>query len=38
VEEGIELLADVNDDQLAWMRDWLEAARRLTDRHRQRLG
>jgi DNA-binding MarR family transcriptional regulator len=37
VEEGSELLADVNDDQLASMRDWLVAARRLTDRHRQRL-
>jgi DNA-binding MarR family transcriptional regulator len=37
VDDGTELLADVSDDQLAWMRDWLEAARRLTDRHRQRL-
>jgi DNA-binding MarR family transcriptional regulator len=37
VEEGNELLADVNDDQLARMRDWLVAARGLTDRHRQRL-
>jgi DNA-binding MarR family transcriptional regulator len=37
VADGTELLADVNDDQLAWMRDWLAAARELTDRHRQLL-
>jgi DNA-binding MarR family transcriptional regulator len=36
-EEGSELLADVSDDQVAWMRDWLAAARELTDRHRDRL-
>jgi DNA-binding MarR family transcriptional regulator len=37
VAEGVELLADVSDEQLAWMRDWLAAARELTDRHRERL-
>jgi DNA-binding MarR family transcriptional regulator len=37
VVDGSELLADVGDDQLAWMREWLVAARELTDRHRQRL-
>ena len=37
VEDGGELLADVSDDQLVRMRDWLVAARELTDRHRERL-
>lgn len=37
VTEGIELFADVTDKQLAQMRDWLVAARKLTDRHRARI-
>jgi DNA-binding MarR family transcriptional regulator len=37
VADGTELLADVSDEQLAWMRAWLASARELTDRHRQRL-
>ena len=38
VEEGKDLFADVTDEQVARMRDWLVAARELTDRHRQRIG
>jgi DNA-binding MarR family transcriptional regulator len=38
VEEGIGQLADATDEQLTQMRDWLVAARELTDRHRARLG
>ena len=37
VEEGSGLLRDVSDEQLARMRDWLVAARDLTDRHRARI-
>jgi DNA-binding MarR family transcriptional regulator len=37
VTEGSALLADVSDEQLARMRDWLVAARELTDRHRDRI-
>jgi DNA-binding MarR family transcriptional regulator len=38
VEEGSGLLRDVSDEQLVRMRDWLVAARELTDRHRARIG
>ncbi len=38
VKEGSALFADVADEQVAQMRDWLVAARELTDRHRQRIG
>jgi DNA-binding MarR family transcriptional regulator len=38
VKEGEALFADVADDQLTRMRDWLVAARELTDRHRDRIG
>jgi DNA-binding MarR family transcriptional regulator len=34
VEEGSALFRDASDEQLAQMRDWLVAARELTDRHR----
>ena len=37
VEEGSALFPDVTDEQLAQMRDWLVAARELTDRHRARI-
>lgn len=37
VTEGSQLLADVSDEQLARMRDWLIAARELTDRHRDQI-
>ena len=37
VTEGNALFADATDEQLAQMRDWLEAARQLTDRHRARI-
>jgi DNA-binding MarR family transcriptional regulator len=37
VEEGGRLLDDVKDEQLAQMRDWLTAARSLTDRRRERI-
>jgi DNA-binding MarR family transcriptional regulator len=36
-EEGSVLFADTTDEQLARMRDWLIAARELTDRHRLRI-
>lgn len=38
VREGSVLLADVTEEQLARMRDWLIAARELTDRHRGRIA
>jgi DNA-binding MarR family transcriptional regulator len=38
VQEGGALLADASDEQLARMRDWLVAARELTDRHRERIA
>lgn len=38
VEEGNDLFADLTDEQVAQMREWLVAARELTDRHRQRIG
>ena len=38
VEEGNALFADVADEQLGQMRDWLVAARELTDRHRDRIS
>ena len=38
VEEGSALFADVADEQLVQMRDWLVAARELTDRHRERIA
>jgi DNA-binding MarR family transcriptional regulator len=38
VKEGEALFSDVADDQLTRMRDWLVAARELTDRHRDRIG
>lgn len=38
VEEGNALFAGVADEQVAQMRDWLVAARELTDRHRRRIG
>jgi len=37
VEEGSVLFTDIPDRQLARMRDWLVAARELTDRHRSRI-
>lgn len=37
VQEGSVLLADVTEEQLTRMRDWLIAARELTDRHRERI-
>ncbi len=37
VTEGMALFADATDKQLAQMRDWLVAARELTDRHRDRI-
>jgi DNA-binding MarR family transcriptional regulator len=37
VEEGVELFADATDKQLVLMRDWLVAARALTDQHRERI-
>lgn len=37
VEEGTALFADATDKQVAQMRDWLLAARELTDRHRARI-
>jgi len=37
VKEGSALFADATDEQLAQMRDWLVAARKLTDRHRDRI-
>jgi DNA-binding MarR family transcriptional regulator len=38
VEEGNALFADVADEQLGQMRDWLVAARELTDRHCDRIS
>jgi DNA-binding MarR family transcriptional regulator len=38
VQEGSGLLADVTEEQLMRMRDWLIAARELTDRHRERIS
>ena len=38
VEEGTALFVDATDEQLGQMRDWLVAARELTDRHRARIG
>lgn len=37
VQEGVTLLADFSEEELARMRDWLVAARALTDRHRERV-
>jgi DNA-binding MarR family transcriptional regulator len=37
VEEGSALFAEATDKQVASMRDWLLAARELTDRHRARI-
>ena len=37
VEEGSALFPDATDDELIRMRDWLVAARQLTDRHRARI-
>lgn len=37
VTEGNALFDDASDEQLAQMRDWLVAARELTDRHRERI-
>jgi DNA-binding MarR family transcriptional regulator len=37
VEEGTALFAGATDKQIARMRDWLVAARDLTDRHRARI-
>jgi DNA-binding MarR family transcriptional regulator len=37
VEEGAALFEGTSDKQLARMRDWLVAARELTDRHRARI-
>jgi DNA-binding MarR family transcriptional regulator len=37
VSEGSALFVDASDKQLAQMRDWLVAARELTDRHRDRI-
>jgi DNA-binding MarR family transcriptional regulator len=37
-KEGSALFANASDKQLAQMRDWLVAARELTDRHRARIG
>jgi len=37
VTEGTTLFADVTDKQLGQMRDWLVAARELTDRQRARI-
>jgi DNA-binding MarR family transcriptional regulator len=38
VADGATLLAQATDQQIARMRDWLVAARELTDRHRARLA
>lgn len=38
VQQGNDLFADLTNEQVAQMRDWLVAARELTDRHRQRIG
>jgi len=37
VAEGTVLFAEVTDERLGEMRDWLVAARELTDRHRVRI-
>ncbi len=37
VREGSATLTDLSDDQIRLMRDWLLAARELTDRHRERI-
>jgi DNA-binding MarR family transcriptional regulator len=37
VEEGSALFGGATNEQLAQMRDWLVAARELTDRHRARI-
>jgi DNA-binding MarR family transcriptional regulator len=37
VEEGSTLFGNATNEQLAQMRDWLVAARELTDRHRARI-
>ena len=37
VAEGNVLFADITDEEIERMRDWLVAARELTDRHRGRL-
>ncbi len=37
VKEGVELFAGATDKQLVLMRDWLVAARALTDQHRERI-
>ena len=38
VREGSELLRNLSAEQIEVMRDWLVAARELTDRHRTRIG
>ena len=38
VEDGATLLSDASHEQIERMRDWLVAARELTDRHRARLA
>ena len=38
VREGSELLRNLSAEQIEVMRDWLVAARELTDRHRVRIG
>lgn len=38
IREGIRLLDGFTLEQLELMRDWLVAARELTDRHRDRIG
>ena len=38
VKEGNSLFADATDQEIARMRDWLVAARELTDSHRARIG
>ena len=38
VREGSELLRNLSAEQIEVMRDWLMAARELTDRHRMRIG
>jgi DNA-binding MarR family transcriptional regulator len=38
IEEGSGLFKDITDQQLEQMREWLKAARALTDRHRERIA
>jgi DNA-binding MarR family transcriptional regulator len=38
VVEGAQLLANLTHEQLLGLRDYLEGARQLTDRHRQRIA